>query len=380
MRFGMISEACVSKGMPYSVRYHEVIKEAIFAEEMGLDFFGSSEQHFIPSGYTISAPEVLYGAIAALTSTIKLRHMSVVALKFNHPIRIAERLATLDIISRGRVEFGTARSNNIQYLNTFGVDPTTTRAEWRETLEATLRALMESPFEYHGEHYDFDPVDVVPKLYRHRCPPVFVSSSSYETHHGAGLLGIGAMTFDNWFGWEYVEGCVAEYRKGLEEAKPIGGLYEVNPVSSLLTFPAHCAPTREQAIAESRTTVLGLFNGVGKLYLEMARGEAAAGGTGYSYLHRMEDLDEHKNDIDYMIDKSPSLLIGDPDQCVERCKQLEKVGIDEVILKIDGYGHQANMRSIEMFGKYVIPEFDHPHAIPSNDWEELGVEMERFQT
>ena len=379
MRFGMISEACVSKGMSYSVRYHEVIKEAIFAEEMGLEFFGSSEQHFVPTGYTISAPEVLYGAIASLTSTIKLRHMSVVALKFNHPIRIAERLATLDIVSRGRVEFGTARSNNIQYLNTFGVDPTTTRSEWRETLEATLRALMESPFEFHGEHYDFDPVDVVPKLYRPKCPPVFVSSSSYETHHGAGLLGIGAMTFDNWFGWEYLETCVGKYRKGLKNAQPIGGLYEVNPTSSLLTFPAHCAATREQAISESRTTVLGLFNGVGKLYLEMARGEAAAGGSGYSYLHRMEDLDEHKNDIDYMIDKSPSLLIGDPDQCIERCKQLEKMGIDEVILKIDGYGHQANMRSIEMFGKYVIPEFSHPQAIPANDWEALGVKMERYQ-
>ncbi len=116
---------------------------------------------------------------------------------------------------------------------------------------------MESPFEYHGKHYDFEPVDVAPKLYRHKCPPMFVSASSYETHHSAGLLGIGATTFDNWFGWEYVE----------------------------------------------------------------------------------------------------------------RCKQLEKMGVDEVILKIDGYGHQANMRSIEMFGKYVIPEFDHPQAIPSNDWE-----------
>ena len=127
-------------------------------------------------------------------------------------------------------------------------------SEWVEALEATLRTLMESPFEYHCERYNFDPVDVAPKLYRRRCPPVFVSSSSYETHHGAGLLGIGAMTFDHWFAWEYVEGCVAEYRKGLKEAKPIGELYDVNPVSLLLTFPAHCAPTREQAIAESRTT------------------------------------------------------------------------------------------------------------------------------
>ena len=379
MRFGMISEACVSKGMPYSVRYHEVIKEAIFAEEMGFEFFGSSEQHFIPTGYTISAPEVLYGAIAALTSTIKLRHMSVVALKFNHPIRIAERLATLDILSRGRVEFGTARSNNIQYLNTFGVDPTNTRSEWRETLEVVVRALTESPFEFHGEHYDFDPVDVVPKLYRPQCPPIFVSASSYETHRVAGQIGIGAMSFDNWFGWEYLEGCINEYRQGLLEAEPIGGLYDVNARSSFLTFPAHCAATREQAVTESRSTIIGLCTGVQHLYLEMARGEAARGGTGYDYLHRMEDLDEHKNDVDYMIDSNPTVLVGDPDQCIERCKELEKIGVDEVILKIDGYGHHTNLRSIEMFGKYVLPEFSHPQAIPANDWEALGVDMEQYQ-
>ena len=379
MRFGLISEACVSKGQSYAARYHEVIREAIFAEEMGIEFFGSSEQHFVPSGFTISAPEVLYAAIASLTSTIKLRHMSVVALKFNHPIRIAERLATLDIVSKGRVEFGTARSNNIAYLNAFGVDPQTTRSEWRETVEATVRALMETPFEFHGKHYDFEPLDVVPKLYQAKCPPIFVSATSLDTHKTAGQLGIGAMTHDNWFGWEYTQQCVDHFQAGLKEAQPIGGLYEPNRAHALLTFPSHCAPTRAQAIEESRSTVLGLFNYVGSMYLSLARAEAAKGGSGYAYFHRMEDLDEKKSDIPYMIDASPSLLIGDPDQCIERLEAYEKMGITEVILKIDGYGHQTNLRSIEMFGKYVIPHFRNRRSIPANDWESVGVEVEKAQ-
>lgn len=111
------------------------MEEAVFAEKMGFDVFGVSEQHFVKTAYTISAPEVLLGTIAHATNTIQLRHMSVVALKFNHPIRIAERLATLDILSKGRLEYGSARSNNINYLHTFGVDRTKTRGEWRETLE-----------------------------------------------------------------------------------------------------------------------------------------------------------------------------------------------------------------------------------------------------
>jgi len=378
MRFGLITEAEVAKRMPYSVRYHEVIKEAVFAEEMGFDFWGTSEQHLIPSAYTVSAPETLYGAIAALTSTIKLRHMSVVMLRYNHPIRIAERLATLDIISKGRVELGTARSNNIAYLKAFAVDPTQTRTEWRETLEATLRALMESPFEFHGTHYDIDPVDVSPKLYGPQCPPVYVSASSIDTHRNSGELGIGSMTFDNWFGWDYLQECLEAHQKGLLEAKPISGLYEVNPHMSFLTFPAHVAATRRQAIEEARPQILGLFNHVTHLYLDMAREEKAAGGAGYEYLGRMEDLVDHSDDVEYLIEHSPTLLIGDPDQVIERIKRYAELGIDEVILKIDGYGHHTTMRSIEMFGKYVFPEFKNPRAIPANDWEHVGVSVKEY--
>lgn len=378
MRFGLITEAEVAKGTPYSVRYHEVIKEAIHADEMGFDFWGSSEQHLVPSAYSISAPEVLYGAVAARTTNIKIRHMSVVMLAYNHPIRIAERLATLDIISKGRVEFGTARSNNIAYLKAFGVDPTKTRSEWRETLEATLRALMESPFEFHGEHYDIDPVDVTPKLYGPDCPPLYVSASSTETHRKAGELGIGTMTFDNWFGWDYVEECMQAHQEGLKNASPIGGLYDVNPHQALLTFPAHCAATRAKAIEEAESTILGLLTHVTHLYLELARGEADRGGSEYSYINRMKDLEAHKDDVEYLIDASPTLLIGDPDDVIERIKRYEELGIDEVILKIDNYGHAANMRSIEMFGKYVMPEFKNPRAIPKNEWEELGIPAKKF--
>lgn len=378
MRFGLITEAETPKGMTHGVRYHEVLKEAVYAEEMGFDFWGTSEQHLVPSAYTISAPETFYGAVAAMTSTMKIRHMSVVMLGYNHPIRIAERLATLDILCKGRLEFGTARSNNIAYLKSFGVNPATTRGEWRETLEVVLHALQDSPFEYHGEHYDFDPVDVIPKLFGPEVPPLYVSASSFETHRTAGELGIGTMTFDNWFGWEYAEGCANAHKEGLASAAPIDGLYPANPHRAFLTFPAHVAATRERAIEEARTSILGLFSHVTHLYLEMAEGEKASGGNTYAHLERMRDLVEHKDDVNYLIDHSPTLLIGDPDQVIERIKRYEEMGYDEVILKIDGHGHAASMRSIEYFGKYVFPEFRNKRAIPRNDWEDVGVTVKKF--
>jgi alkanesulfonate monooxygenase SsuD/methylene tetrahydromethanopterin reductase-like flavin-dependent oxidoreductase (luciferase family) len=274
---------------------------------------------------------------------------------------------------------GTARSNNIEYLKAFGVDPVTTREEYRETVEVVVRALMESPFEYHGKFYDFGPTSIVPRLHGPKCPPMYVSATSIETHRSSGELGIGSMTHDNWFGWDYMKQCVSAHQEGLRSAKPVGGLYAINPHLALLTFPAHVAATRAKAIEEAKHSVLGLFNHVSQLYLGLARAEKEKGGTGYSYFEGMEALVEKgSRDIEYLIDNSPTILIGDPEQVIRRIREYEAAGFDEVILKIDGYGHSTVMRSIEMFGKYVFPEFRNPRGIPVNDWESVGVPVPSY--
>jgi alkanesulfonate monooxygenase SsuD/methylene tetrahydromethanopterin reductase-like flavin-dependent oxidoreductase (luciferase family) len=376
MKIGMLSEAQISKGMTYGARIREVIKEAIFAEEMGFDFFGCSEQHLAGSAYSVSAPEVIFGALAVLTSRIKLRHMSIAALRFNHPIRTAERIATLDILTGGRIEVGTARSNNIAYLNAFGVDPSTTRDDWRENLEVIIRALMEPTFEFHGKYYDIGPVSVVPKLESKKCPPFFVSATSPETHANAARIGIGVFSADQFWGWDYLDELASAYKNAIGEAQPIGGLYEVNNTMVALAFPTCCAASKEQAIGEAASTVRGILYSAIHMYAAMA----ASGAADYEYMGRMKkELEDHVDDIPYMMAKTPLLMLGTPDDLIEHIYRFESMGFSEVILKIDGLGHQANLRTIELVGKYVIPEFRSRHSIPENEWEELGVEVERFQ-
>ncbi|MCW2986814.1 MAG: luciferase, partial [Conexibacter sp.] len=208
MRFGLIQESDVPKGMTHYHRYHEILDEVVLAEEMGFEFWGSSEQHFLPSIAPISAPETFYAAVAARTSRIKLRHMSVLMLAFNHPIRVAERLATLDIISNGRVEFWTARSNSAITLDPFGIDPADTRAQWRETLEVVVKALTDDVLVHDGDLWNIPSAQVVPKLYRDELFPVGTICSSNETHTMAGKLGLGAITNDSYLGWDHVEKCV----------------------------------------------------------------------------------------------------------------------------------------------------------------------------
>src|SRR5688572_18815101 len=100
-------------------------------DEAGFDVFGLNEQHFLRD-IGVSASDVVFAFVAARTSRIRLRFMSVLLLTFNHPVRVAERLAMLDVLSEGRAEMSTARSNNLHTLEAFGVQPNETRAQWAE--------------------------------------------------------------------------------------------------------------------------------------------------------------------------------------------------------------------------------------------------------
>ncbi|MGW0038425.1 LLM class flavin-dependent oxidoreductase [Gordonia sp. NPDC003376] len=378
MKFGIISEAQVNRGMSYGVRLREAIKELVFAEEMGFDFIGTSEQHFMEGQWSISAPEIIMPILAERTHTIKVRQMAITSLGFNHPLRVAERVATMDILSGGRFEFATARSNNEKYMRGFGIDPTRTREEWREHTEIVIRALTEDSVTFHGEFYDIDDVSVNPRLESRELPPIYVTATSPESHYTAGTLGLGLMTADSYLGWEYQQLVVDEYRRGLAEAAPIGGLYPINPHVTGFTFPAYCAASKDEAFADAGVTMKALIKSVE----DLAAGLAGTQAPGYQYWRQLhENIQKHGDDLEYLNDSSPMLMVGDPDFFIERCERLESMGIDEVVLKIDGYGHSKTLKTIEVIGKYVIPHFKTRRgSIPENAFVRAGIDgVGRFE-
>ena len=80
----------------------------------------------------------------------------------------------------------------------------------------------------------------------------------------------------------------------------------------------------------------------------------------YAYMKDINKIVDRKDDMKYLIERAPYISVGTPDFHVEKIRKLEQMGYDEVVLQIDGMGHDVNMRSIEMFGKYVLPEFQNP--------------------
>ena len=172
MKFGLEQSGGSPLG-PYNYyhRYKDLVDEAVFAERMEFDFWGTTEQHFSPKG-SISAPEVFFPYLAARTHRIRLRALvTLLPFAFNHPVRVAEQISTLDILSDGRADLGVGRGNNILEIEGFGITPDETRAQMWEALEIIEKALTFEEFEHHGELLDLPRRRLVPKPLQTPHPP-----------------------------------------------------------------------------------------------------------------------------------------------------------------------------------------------------------------
>ncbi|MEZ2126638.1 MULTISPECIES: LLM class flavin-dependent oxidoreductase [unclassified Sinorhizobium] len=361
MRFALIQEGDFPPDSDTSKRYGEMVKEAVFAEKMGFDTYCLSEQHFLKETCTVSAPEVFFPYVAAQTERLRFRTTSAVLLSFNHPIRVAERLTTLDVLSDGRAELGTARSNNLNTLEGFGVSPDVSRAQWAESIDIILRALTQDTFEYDGTFWKVPPRTLSPKAIQTPHPPVYVSATSFETHTNAGERGIGVMTGNSILGWEYAQKCIDAYRDGLTRAKPASGSY-VNDQVSFFVAVAHCSDTMSKAINEAARVSKTFIDLVIWLYSRLG-----SSSPDYAYLSAIKTIEARKEDLEYVLNSAPYFMVGTPDYLIERFRRLEEMGVDEVMLRIDGMGHETNLQAIEAFGTKVIPHFQKTRARSKTD-------------
>ncbi|MFT3731790.1 MAG: LLM class flavin-dependent oxidoreductase [Hyphomicrobium sp.] len=350
MKVGILQEGEVMPGVSCAQRYREMIAEVALADKLGFSTWGTSEQHFSPPRFTVSAPEVLYAAVSQHTKRIKFRVMCSVLLKWNHPILVAERLATLDIVSNGRAEIGTARSNNLTTLEAFGVKPTETSEQWSDSMDVLAKIFAGDHLEHNGPVWKIPERTIVPSFEKQTHPPVSVAASSIKTHTSAGEMQIGVMCFENYFGFDYLQECIDAYRAAYPVGKAL--MPRANSYMGLYVATAFCAPTREEAARVSRDVALGYFKFILDLYVPLSKKGS------YEYLERIQLLEANEKNLDFLISETPSVMIGSPTDFIERLRKLESMGIDEVLLRIDGVPHEEIMKSIQLIGTEVVPVVD----------------------
>lgn len=201
MKFGLFYE--MQHPRPWTEERSEaralsnILDQIVAGDELGYHCAWLVEHHFLEEHSHLSAPECVLAAAAARTQRIRLGHGIVNMLPaVNHPARVAERIATVDLISGGRVEFGTGESATRVEVDGFGVEPEERHDMWLETVRECARMMALTPYPgFEGEFFRMPCRNVVPKPLQRPHPPMWVACTNRKTILMAAQLGLGALTF-----------------------------------------------------------------------------------------------------------------------------------------------------------------------------------------
>ncbi len=341
------------------------------ADKLGFDYIWEVEHHFLEEYSHSSAPEVFLAALSQRTKHIRLGHGIVqTPPPFNHPARVAERIATLDIVSNGRVDFGTGESSSEAELGGFGIDPFDKRQMWEEGLRVAVRCLTESPFTgFAGKWVNMPPRNVVPKSIQKPHPPIWVACSRRDTIHLAAQHGIGALSFA-FINPEEAKQWVSDYYDTLaKECVPIGD--EVNANVAIVT-PLMCCESEDQAL-ERGTEGSNFFGyslahyyifgkhrpGITDVWSEYIDQRAQAGYSPEAVIQAAKSPNRLGAKVIQDGESGLRGAVGTPEQIRDFIHRYEECGIDQIIFvsQAGNNRHEHIMESLELFAREVMPEF-----------------------
>jgi alkanesulfonate monooxygenase SsuD/methylene tetrahydromethanopterin reductase-like flavin-dependent oxidoreductase (luciferase family) len=327
--------------------FQDALDQVELADKLGVDHMWEVEHHFLEEYAHSSAPEVFLAACSQRTKQIRLGH-GIVLLPptYNHPARVAERIATLDLVSNGRVEFGTGESSAEAELGGFNIARAEKRAMWQESLGAICRMFVESPFLGHqGKYFSMPVRNVVPKPVQKPHPPLWVACSQRETIRLAARLGIGALTFA-FVSPEEAKLWVDDYYDTLaKECAPVG--YAINANIAMVTgFMCDRNGDNARAMGEQGLKFFGYALGHHYVF-----GQHEPGKTNIWENYQ-------KNPIATPVGAEGG-CIGTPDEVRAKLLGYEQAGVDQVVFisQAGNNRHEDICSSLDLFARQVLPEF-----------------------
>jgi alkanesulfonate monooxygenase SsuD/methylene tetrahydromethanopterin reductase-like flavin-dependent oxidoreductase (luciferase family) len=334
--------------------FQDALDQVELADKLGIDYAWEVEHHFLEEYAHSSAPEVFLAACSQRTKRIRLGHgIMLMPPPYNHPARAAERIATLDLVSAGRVEWGTGESASLAELGGFGISVQDKQPMWQEATREAANMMVMDPYPgYQGKYFSMPCRNVVPKPVQKPHPPIWVAASRRETIHEAARDGIGALTFAFIDPAEAIK-WVGEYYDIIrsEACVPLGHSVNAN-IAMVGGFSCHADAE------EARRRGLDGFRFFGyALGHHYIFGEHLPGRTDiWANYERARDL--------LPIAKGGAGAIGSPEQIEQHLRQFEEAGVDQMIFVQQGgrNRHEDICESMELFAKTVMPGFKRRHA------------------
>ncbi|MGQ0841386.1 LLM class flavin-dependent oxidoreductase [Actinokineospora sp.] len=353
MKFSLFFEMQIASPTPATERklFHDCVEQAVLADRLGYHAVWAVEHHGLREYAQSSAPEVFLAYVAARTENVRIGHgVTLTPYRYNHPMRIAERVATLDILSNGRVNWGSGKSGSRTEQRAFESDIPTLGAQWLEAQRMIPRMWQDEVFEWDGEFFTIPPTQVVPKPVQQPHPPMFAACSTPSSAREAGALGLGTLNFAAGTQKKLTK-RVQEYRAAVASADPVGGAvtnhYACTPMSIVLDDDRRAC---EYGFRGARYFWQSQLKYYGSENRPIGPLDADSGPL---------PEDELRTAMDDRLAPDVPLtgVIGDPAACREQIARFADAGVDELILvmQLGTVPHEIVLESIRTFGERVLP-------------------------
>ena len=336
MEFGIFYQLPCGPDQDPADRYSDMIAAAQLADELGFDTVWLAELHFNSRFSVMPAPLLVASAIAQATTKIKIG-TAVNLVPLHNPIRLAEEMATLDVLSKGRAIFGIGRGSNATHFQGYGIDQEEGRQKFQEAVDFILQAWDQETLTFNGKHYHAQDLSVVPKPYQKPHPPVYVASNGADTFDLVGNMGHNILVAPIIATVEGVQTGLNVYRGTLAKHGLDPAEMKVN-----VAVPTLVAQDSAQAHAMAKSTV--------DSYLDTLR-EAGSRGRGASRALTMG----------YQQVQEEYGAIGNPEECVSQLRRFQELyNPQEVMCWFDIGGtlpYPEVKKSMELFSSEVMPHF-----------------------
>jgi alkanesulfonate monooxygenase SsuD/methylene tetrahydromethanopterin reductase-like flavin-dependent oxidoreductase (luciferase family) len=387
MQFGLLYEMqrpFEGTDIDWNTLYKETLEQCRLADQVGFDNLWFVEHHFLTGFSGSPCPEVMFGALSQVTKRIRIG-FGVSILPYHHPIRVAERVAMVDQLTDGRVEFGTGRSNAYEQMG-LGVDPRDTRAMWEESITMLPQIWQSDEFSWEGRFWKVPPRRVLPKPYQKPHPRMYLACTQTESFKLAADKGIGVLSSST-YATSVLAQHVKAYRENVEHAKPVGAFVNAFWGNNVHAFCGEdnrearelCARSLKDFFGPNKPYIQGRINAYEELLEawggvpdhlqadfgrwlrqsdEAHKAQAAQAGISLDSGPGAARAAFAQMDADTLCDRGV-IIAGDPESCIKAVRMYEQIGVDQVIMimQTETIPHQRVMRSIEMFGKHVLPAF-----------------------
>lgn len=356
MQFGLFFEVSVPRPWEHETErtvYERCIEQVKLADELGFDQVWAVEHHFLEEYSHCSTPDLFLMACARETKRIRLGHGIVVCVpEFSHPVRIAERAAVLDILSGGRLEFGTGRSATWTELGGFGASPDDTKKTWDEYVRTIPKMWTQERFGHVGRAFSMPTRAVLPKPYQKPHPPMWVAVTSPGTELDAAERGLGnlGLTFT---GFAENEKKIAAYRQRIKSCEPVGDF--VNEQVATVNF-LYCHEDNEYG-ARTGHRLSAMFNYPASQFLSAREAYPT---HSYPSAGLLPQLRQESTNPDDPPGVPEGLCVGDPVRITRVIKQWESVGVDRInflLNAVETIPQEEVLAGMRLFSREVMPHF-----------------------